>query len=192
MTDGAGPKRVAALASAPVDQRRTIYFSEDNPNEQFFITAEGATPVLFDMANPPALVTTQGSVEDWIVENRALESHEFHIHQIHFLLMERNGVPVSPGEQQMLDVVDIPYWTGVGPYPSVKIRLDFRGAEVGDLVYHCHILEHEDKGMMAIIRVLPPRPSAGSGKQPGSPKRAHPDAPRNALMPSKGTDPSDR
>ena len=44
----------------------------------------------------------------------------------------------------MLDMVDIPFWSGEGPYPSVKVRLDFRGADIGDFVYHCHILEHED------------------------------------------------
>jgi len=33
--------------------------------------------------------------------------------------------------------------------------MDFRGPDVGDFVYHCHILDHEDGGMMAIIRVLP-------------------------------------
>jgi FtsP/CotA-like multicopper oxidase with cupredoxin domain len=33
--------------------------------------------------------------------------------------------------------------------------MDFRGKDVGDFVYHCHILGHEDNGMMAIIRVLP-------------------------------------
>ena len=33
--------------------------------------------------------------------------------------------------------------------------MDFRGPDVGDFVYHCHILDHEDNGMMAIIRVLP-------------------------------------
>jgi FtsP/CotA-like multicopper oxidase with cupredoxin domain len=33
--------------------------------------------------------------------------------------------------------------------------MDFRGDVVGDFVYHCHILGHEDAGMMAIIRVLP-------------------------------------
>jgi FtsP/CotA-like multicopper oxidase with cupredoxin domain len=36
--------------------------------------------------------------------------------------------------------------------------MDFRGAVVGDFVYHCHILDHEDGGMMAIIRVTPPKP----------------------------------
>jgi FtsP/CotA-like multicopper oxidase with cupredoxin domain len=33
--------------------------------------------------------------------------------------------------------------------------MDFRGPDIGDFVYHCHILEHEDGGMMAIVRVLP-------------------------------------
>jgi FtsP/CotA-like multicopper oxidase with cupredoxin domain len=33
--------------------------------------------------------------------------------------------------------------------------MDFRGPDVGDFVYHCHILGHEDLGMMAIIRVCP-------------------------------------
>ena len=37
----------------------------------------------------------------------------------------------------------------------MTLRMDFRGAVVGDFVYHCHILDHEDEGMMAIVRVLP-------------------------------------
>ena len=108
---------------------------------------------MFDPTNPPAIVTTQGAVEDWTVENRAQELHEFHIHQIHFLLTEINGQPIS--EPQFLDTVQVPYWSGTGPYPSVKLRMDFRGPTVGDFVYHCHILGHEDGGMMAIIRVKP-------------------------------------
>jgi FtsP/CotA-like multicopper oxidase with cupredoxin domain len=40
-----------------------------------------------------------------------------------------------------------------GPSPSVTLLMDFRGPDVGDFVYHCHILGHEDLGMMAIIRV---------------------------------------
>ena len=49
----------------------------------------------------------------------------------------------------------VPYWTGTGPYPSLTVRADFRGPDIGDFVYHCHILGHEDGGMMATIRVLP-------------------------------------
>ena len=42
-------------------------------------------------------------------------------------------------------------------YPSVRLRMDFRDPNiVGTFVYHCHILEHEDKGMMGSIRVDPP------------------------------------
>jgi Multicopper oxidase len=47
------------------------------------------------------------------------------------------------------------YWNGVSHYPSVTLRMDFRGPDVGDFVYHCHIRDHEDGGMMAIIWVLP-------------------------------------
>ena len=154
-------ERFAGLADAPPTAHRKLYFSEvlsdpSNPNSptNFYITVDGQTPVLFDPSNPPAIITRQGAVaQDWTVENRALENHEFHIHQIHFLLMEKNGQSVDDG--QYLDTVQVPYWSGTGPYPSVKLRMDFRGSVVGDFVYHCHILGHEDGGMMAIIRVLP-------------------------------------
>jgi hypothetical protein len=129
----------------------------EQPNE--FLHHRGRPDAtLFSPDNPPAIVTTQGAVEDWTIENRALENHEFHIHQIHFLLLEQNGVPVNNG--QYLDTIQMPYWSGTGPYPSVKVRMDFRGPLIGDFVYHCHILGHEDAGMMAIIRVKPLGPPA--------------------------------
>ena len=149
------PQRFEGLESAVATTRRKLYFSEDNPAGKFFITVDGEVPKLFDPDAPPAIVTTQGSVEDWTIENRAMENHEFHIHQIHFLLTAVNGVPVPADKRQLLDMVDIPFWSGTGPYPSVTVRMDFRGSDIGDFVYHCHILEHEDKGMMQIIRVLP-------------------------------------
>jgi FtsP/CotA-like multicopper oxidase with cupredoxin domain len=42
------------------------------------------------------------------------------------------------------------------PFPSVTLRIDFRGHDIGDFVFHCHILGHEDLGMMNIIRVQAP------------------------------------
>ena len=126
----------------------------------FFITVDGATPTLFDANNPPAITTKQGAVEDWTIQNRAEENHEFHLHQIHFLLMAVNGVPVPPSQQQFYDTIQVPFWSGTGPYPSVTVRADFRGPDIGDFVYHCHILGHEDGGMMAIVRVLPGTPPA--------------------------------
>lgn len=162
----AGPQRFAGLAGTMSTAKRTLYFSEvlSDPNNpasptNFFITVDGATPVLFDANNPPAIVTTQGAVEDWTIQNRTGENHEFHFHQIHFLLEDINGAPVSANQAQFLDMIQVPYWTGSGAYPSVTVRMDFRGMDIGDFVYHCHILGHEDAGMMAIIRVLPPQKS---------------------------------
>src|SRR5215469_333737 len=71
---------------------------------------------------------------------------------------EVNGSAQMPYlDNQMADTVLIPFWDGnpKHPYPSITVRADFRGADIGDFVYHCHIAEHEDKGMMAIIRVEP-------------------------------------
>jgi hypothetical protein len=144
----------AGLMGMTPTATRSLYFSESA--SQYFITVTGATPTLFNPNNPPSIVTTQGSVEQWTVSNQTTEVHDFHIHQIHFLLLAVNGVAVPPSQQQFLDTVQIPAWSGTGPYPSVTLLMDFRGLDVGDFVYHCHILLHEDNGMMAIIRVIPP------------------------------------
>ncbi len=154
------PKRFPDLAKAKVDRARKLYFSEDA--NFFYITVEGQTPKPYEMDDPPAIVTRQGSVEDWTIQNRANEDHAFHMHQIHFKLLARDGKTLPPEEQQILDTVNIPHWSGTGPYPSVTLRMDFRGPDVGDFVYHCHLLEHEDGGMMAIIRVLPPTKEAAT------------------------------
>jgi FtsP/CotA-like multicopper oxidase with cupredoxin domain len=152
-----GSRRFGGLGRTVVDKTRTLYFSEVlaadprvGPNN-FYITVDGQTPALFNPNNPPGIVTTQGSVEDWTIQNRALQTHIFHIHQLHFLVVAINGVPVPNG--QYVDTVEVPYWPGTGPYPSVTLRMDFRQTSPGDFVYHCHILSHEDMGMMAIIRV---------------------------------------
>jgi FtsP/CotA-like multicopper oxidase with cupredoxin domain len=171
-----GVQRFEGLKTAAVNTKRKLYFSEvisdpSNPLSptNFFITVEGATPTKFDPANPPAIITTQGQVEDWTIENRATENHEFHFHQIHFLVLGQNNFQVNGSQPQanvagqFLDMIQIPYWDGnpKHPYPSVKVRMDFRGPDIGDFVYHCHILGHEDNGMMSVIRVLP----AASSKQ---------------------------
>ncbi|MGO9454396.1 MAG: heme-binding domain-containing protein [Candidatus Binataceae bacterium] len=156
-------RRTENLATATPAANRALYFSENNPLSQFFITVDGATPTLFNPNNPPAIVTTQGSVEDWTIENRTLETHEFHLHQLHFLVLAQdnfqiNGSLPAPSIQgQLVDTLQVPFWDGdpSHPFPKVKVRMDFRGADIGDFVYHCHIAEHEDRGMMAVIRVMP-------------------------------------
>jgi FtsP/CotA-like multicopper oxidase with cupredoxin domain len=102
----------------------------------------------------PVITTNVGAVEDWTIENHALETHAFHIHQIHFLMLEVDGQPVA--NQDLRDTIEIPFWTGKGPYPSVKVRMDFRDPTIaGTFVFHCHVLLHEDLGMMHKIQVLP-------------------------------------
>ena len=60
----------------------------------------------------------------------------------------------------MRDTVNVPYYNGhTLAYPSVRLRMDFRDPNiVGTFVYHCHLLEHEDKGMMGSIQVIPAGP----------------------------------
>jgi FtsP/CotA-like multicopper oxidase with cupredoxin domain len=140
-----------------------LYFSErpQDPSHPegltaFMITVDGQVPAPFDPSAPqPNITVDQGAVEDWVIENRSRESHAFHIHQIHFMLMKWDGVPVE--EPFLKDTINVPYWNGKSAhYPSVTLRMDFRNPNaVGTFVYHCHLLEHEDMGMMGTIRVLP-------------------------------------
>lgn len=140
---------------------RKLYFSEKlqnpaDPNSatEFYLTVDGETPAAFDPASRvPDIVVKQGDVEDWIIENRSNELHDFHIHQIHFLLLEWSGAPVD--EPFLRDTVNVPFFTNrMLQYPSVRLRMDFRDPNVvGTFLYHCHLLEHEDGGMMGTIRV---------------------------------------
>ena len=151
-------QRFAGLATQQPITTRKLYFSEQtvgsNGPTQYFITVDGQKPRVFHMDDPPAIVTNTGAVEDWTIENRSGEAHAFHIHQLHFLVEAINGVPVPNPDLQ--DTIIIPNWPGSGPYPSVTLRMDFRDPNIaGTFVYHCHVLDHEDGGMMAKIQVNP-------------------------------------
>jgi FtsP/CotA-like multicopper oxidase with cupredoxin domain len=168
---------LAWLGSVTPVRARKLYFSEkledpNNPNSAttFFITVDGETPVAFDPASStPNIVAKQGDVEDWIIENRSTELHAFHIHQLHFLMMDWSGIPVN--EPFLRDTVNVPFYNGRAlSYPSVRLRMDFRDPNtVGTFVYHCHLLEHEDGGMMGLIRVEPAN-QAHTPKTPGARK----------------------
>ena len=150
--------RFAGLASIKANTQRYLYFSEaalgTNPPVNFFLTVNGKQPKLFTMNEPPAIVTKVGQVEDWTIENRTSEEHAFHMHQIHFLVTAINGVPLTTPTMQ--DTFPVPYWSGSGPFPSITVRMDFRDPGIaGTFVFHCHILDHEDAGMMEKIQVNP-------------------------------------
>lgn len=146
------------LDNVKVTAERKLYFSEEfggtNGPIQFYITVQGQQQKVFDPNEKPVIKTKVGAVEDWTIENRALETHAFHIHQIHFKVLEVDGQRVPNSD--MLDTIAIPYWSGKGPYHSVKLRMDFRDPTIaGIFPFHCHILLHEDLGMMHKIEVDP-------------------------------------
>lgn len=162
--------RFSGLANENSVQQRTLYFSQiefpaptpdvpDAVSEEFYITLNGNKPRVYNPNNTtPDITVKEGTTEEWIVENRSPEAHAFHIHQIHFLVLNSDN---ASDVGMVRDTINIAAWQGKGtPYPSVKLRMDFRGAKkdtsiAGKFVYHCHILEHEDGGMMAIIEVKP-------------------------------------
>jgi len=156
------------IGSVTPARTRKLIFSEEpvdpaapNGAMRFYLTVEGQTPKPFDPASTvPNIVVRQGDVEDWIIENRSSELHAFHIHQLHFEIIEWLGVTVN--EPFLRDTINVPYWTPhMAQYPSIRLRMDFRDpATVGTFPYHCHLLDHEDAGMMGMIRVEPARAAA--------------------------------
>jgi FtsP/CotA-like multicopper oxidase with cupredoxin domain len=154
-------RRFAGLKQAAIAVHRTVFFDEINASGMFFMAVEGKSEHVFDPNAPPDIVATQGTVEEWVVQNRTQEVHEFHFSQQHFLVesqdnFELNGSRQNPAlNGQFLDMIQVPYWDGdpTHPFPSVTLRIDLRGNDVGDFVFQCHILEHADRGLMNIIRV---------------------------------------
>lgn len=158
LTEEMGDRFSGLMKMIPIQNRR-LYFSQNDSLKEFYITVEGNTPKVY---NPnfttPDITVNEGTTEDWIVENRALEAHAFHIHQIHFLVLDS---PDSSEIKTLRDTINLPPWDGnpTTAYPKVKLRMDFRGLQkgtsiAGTFLYHCHILEHEDGGMMAPIQVV--------------------------------------
>jgi FtsP/CotA-like multicopper oxidase with cupredoxin domain len=158
------------LAQAKPVRQRLFYFSEKvlDPKHPatstvYYITEEGAKPTAFHFAAAPDVTVRSGDVEDWVIENRSLESHAFHVHQLHFLTLERDGATTlekdgtTTLEAYFRDTIDVPYWDGTSPqFPSVKLRMDFRDPNIiGRFPYHCHVLQHADGGMMGVIEVKP-------------------------------------
>jgi len=116
----------------------TVSFTEDKNG--FYINEEK-----FSMDSKPMLKVHIGSLQHWQVVNATHELHPFHIHQVHFLVYAVNGVPLQ--DPEWLDTVNVPYNNG-----TVDLVMDFTDPIIrGMSVFHCHLLTHEDKGMMAKI-----------------------------------------
>jgi suppressor of ftsI len=125
-------KRVEAA-----DPQFVVTFTEDK--EGFYINGQK-----FEMNSGPMLTVDVGSLHHWRVMNPTKEVHPFHIHQVHFLVYAAGGNPVK--DPVWVDTVNVPYGS------SVDLVMDFTDPIIrGMSLFHCHLLKHEDKGMMAKI-----------------------------------------
>jgi FtsP/CotA-like multicopper oxidase with cupredoxin domain len=90
-----------------------------------------------------------GEWEIWEIANASMMAHPFHIHDVQFRILDRNGRAPDAAEQGLKDTVVV--------YPGEAVRLLLRFEDYTDpdlpYMYHCHILEHEDAGMMGQFTV---------------------------------------
>jgi suppressor of ftsI len=114
-----------------------VTFTEDKNG--FYINGQKFSPDASPMTSARV-----GTYQHWRIVNNSAELHPFHIHQVHFLAYAQNGAPLPM--PAWLDTVNVPYGG------SVDVILDFTDPVIrGMSVFHCHLLNHEDKGMMAKI-----------------------------------------
>jgi len=143
-------KPATDIRSLPIAGKKTIVFTEDKPNGLYYINGQ-----IYNPAKPPQYFAKVGTVEAWTIVNKTSELHAFHIHQIHFLVLDP-AMRAQPADFQ--DTVTVPYET-TGPGKTVvpgtvHLLMDFTDPVIkGTFVFHCHILEHEDGGMMQKITV---------------------------------------
>jgi suppressor of ftsI len=114
-----------------------VSFTEDKNG--FYINDHKYAP-----ESAPMTRARVGTYQHWRVLNKTGELHPMHIHQVHFLAYAENGVSLE--HPVWLDTVNVP--TG----GSVDVIMDFTNPVIrGMSLFHCHLLNHEDKGMMAKI-----------------------------------------
>jgi FtsP/CotA-like multicopper oxidase with cupredoxin domain len=148
-----------ALVPAPrmpelqVARRRTLTFSGDISGRhgigvRFFIDGKEYDHDRIDQQ------VEAGTVEEWTVVNSDVFQHPFHIHVNPFRVVDARGIPPNDTSWHL----DPSVWWDVFRLPPrgrVTLRMYFRPDVVGKTVYHCHILPHEDNGMMGNVLISP-------------------------------------
>ena len=116
----------------------------------------------FDINRVDETITTNGQAvtEVWEISNLSMMPHPFHAHAIQYQILDRNGRTPSCDDLNTEDgraaCLDMGWKDTVLVRPGETVRLVGRfdpTVNQGDYMYHCHILEHEDNGMMGIFRV---------------------------------------
>jgi hypothetical protein len=133
----------------------------DNPVPGTFRDVAPFDPATINICLPLDPHNTPAT-EEWELVNLSAEAHNFHIHQTEFYVLPKNAPAGNAGA--LMDNVVLPnggrscdgsvatWRAGRCPVQTVVVKIPF--AEVGDFIYHCHIGEHQDGGMMAHIRVI--------------------------------------
>lgn len=137
------PKQLIPVVPLPAPQRTREFVL----NHGVDATARSTGFIINDQSFAMDRVDTEvrlNQVEDWRIINKASMDHPFHVHTNRFQVIERNGQP-----EALLTWKDT---VGLKGYESVTIRVRFEDF-VGRTVYHCHILDHEDQGMMGILDI---------------------------------------
>jgi FtsP/CotA-like multicopper oxidase with cupredoxin domain len=125
-------RKVVPLDTTKVTAVRTIVFSQGLIN--------GKT---MDMARVD-VSTTVGATEIWEIENVVGMDHPFHLHGFQFQVLDRDGIPEK--YRAWKDMLDIP------KHSSARIIVRYDDFP-GKWMFHCHILDHEDHGMMGVLEV---------------------------------------
>jgi FtsP/CotA-like multicopper oxidase with cupredoxin domain len=127
----------------PAKRRRYVFQDSATDPNAFLINGRQ-----FDIGRVDTTVKL-GDLEEWTLVNPSQELHQFHIHQVDFQVTKINGEPVD-----FIGYRDNVFIPALG---SITIRIPFTDPVIlGKFVYHCHILEHEDGGMMQVIQVVRP------------------------------------
>ncbi len=160
--EAATPGFFSGLLAHEPDRQRTIAFAEyprpgsDDQTDYYIMERKpGAKLTPFEMSAPPMITVKAGTTEEWTIENWSNELHAFHIHQLHFRVLEVNGKAVP--EPPLLDTVNVPFAhaeaDGTIVPGRIKLRMRFPVELAGDIPFHCHLVDHEDNGMMAVLRI---------------------------------------
>jgi suppressor of ftsI len=141
-----GPQWIDDVRAAPIARRRTLAYSRTDDRKIFMIDGRVMDEARIDQT------VALGDTEEWTVVNTDQQYHSFHIHQTPFLVTEVGGVSWS--DDSLRDTFSVPPATDQGP-GVLKVVIPFTDPTiVGRFVYHCHAVDHEDKGMMGVIEVL--------------------------------------
>jgi FtsP/CotA-like multicopper oxidase with cupredoxin domain len=141
-----GPRWIDEVRSTTIARRRRLEYSKTPDRHAFMIDGRVMDENRVDQT------VKLGDTEEWTVVNTDQQYHSFHIHQTAFLVTEINGV--RQNEDSLRDTFSVPPATDDGP-GVLKVVIPFTDPViVGRFVYHCHAVDHEDKGMMGIVEVV--------------------------------------